>query len=145
MVNLTSLRVFNLSNTRLYSIPTYMGKHKIVEFLTLSHLPIRNLEEDTCHLCRIQFVNLSYCGQLESFPYQIGQIKICSYLNLSGCLNLELMLCGIYKLIKTSVLCVLLISRLRVKALWVASIWSLKGLKNITHLDIKLIMKPRRD
>ena len=105
-----------------------MGKHEIVDFLTLSHLPIRNLEEEMYHLCRAQFVNLSYCGQLESFPYKIGHIKIFSYLNISGCLNLQMMLCGIYKLMKKSVLCVVLIYRLRVKALLVASSWSLKGL-----------------
>ena len=105
-----------------------MGKHEIVEFLTLSHLPIRNLEEEMYHLCRAQFVNLSYCGQLESFPYKIRHIKICSYLNLSGCFNLEMMLCGIYKFMKMSVVCVLLIYGLIMKALPVASIWGLKGL-----------------
>lgn len=76
VVNLISLNVFNLLNMWLYSIPTYLGQRRIVEFLTSSHLPIRNLAEKICHICRLQVFNISYYEQLESFPYKLDILKI---------------------------------------------------------------------
>jgi Leucine-rich repeat (LRR) protein len=114
-----------------------VGQLKQLEFLDLRGLDIKDLPEDICHLSALQFLDLSNCYKLRSLPSNIGELKNLKYLNLDDCDNLGVIPHEISQLTSLNTLCTLY-SALSLEAEAEASIWSLKGLGNLTTLSTGL-------
>ena len=87
-VNLTSLRVLDMSGTKIESVPGSMWHLTQLEYLALRNTSIKDLTEDICKLGRLQFLHLSECSKLESLPSTIGELKDLKHLDLEGCSRL---------------------------------------------------------
>lgn len=135
LLGLTSLRVLNMSGcTSMASVPTSIGQLRMLEFLSLSGLRIKDLPEEICHLSGLQFLHLSSCTSLESLPSKIGELKNLKHLNLDETTSLNMIPREISEL--TSLSRLQLCTDLSVEMEAPASIWSLKGLKNLTELEV---------
>lgn len=88
LVNLTSLRVFDLSGTTIESLPISLWHLRQLEYLGLEETLIKDLHEDICNLSQLQFLYLNSCRQLESLPCKIGQLQNLKTLDVSGCCSL---------------------------------------------------------
>jgi Leucine-rich repeat (LRR) protein len=111
-----------------------VGQLKQLEFLDLRGLHIKDLPEDICHLSALQFLDLSNCQQLRSLPSKIGELKNLKYLNLEYCLTLRVIPHEISQLTSLNTLSTPY-GQLSLEAESEASIWSLKGLGNLTTLS----------
>jgi Leucine-rich repeat (LRR) protein len=137
LVSLASLKVLHLHSEGLQSIPS-VGQLKQLEFLSLKGLKnIHELPEEICHLSSLQFLDLSHCIKLQSLPSKIGELKNLKYLCLSRCSNLEVIPHEISQLTSLSTLDAQDV-RLSVEEESEASIWSLKGLRNLRMLRVNV-------
>ena len=106
----------------------------MLEFLSLRKLPLEELPKEICRLSQLQFLDLSNCRRLKSLPSEIGEIQNLKCLNLDGC-NLRVIPREISELTSLSRL-VLSSTELSMETEAAASIWRLKGLKNMTELSV---------
>ncbi|KAG1361079.1 putative disease resistance protein RGA4 [Cocos nucifera] len=81
--NLRYLRVANLSNTRLESLPDSVGDLLHLRYLNLNRTEIKELPESIGRLVNLEMLNLSGCGSLHALPKAITKLY-----NLK-CLRLE--------------------------------------------------------
>lgn len=84
LTNLKCLRVLDLSDTSIQSVPTSLAELTLLEFLSLKKTLIRNLPKNICNLSRLQFLDLSSCEKLRSLPCTMENLTQLQYLNLSG-------------------------------------------------------------
>eukprot|EP00253_Pinus_taeda_P007318 PITA_07318 len=88
LINLTSLRVLDLSGTKIESLPMSLWHLTQLEYLGLDETLIKDLPEDICSLSQLQFLHLYGCRQLESLPCTMGQLENLRTLNLTRCCRL---------------------------------------------------------
>jgi Leucine-rich repeat (LRR) protein len=113
-----------------------VGQLKQLEFLSLKGLKnIHELPEEICNLSSLQFLDLSHCDALQSLPSKIGELKNLKHLSLSGCSNLEVIPHEISQLTSLSALEAVRV-KLSLEAESEASIWRLKGFRNLNRLAI---------
>jgi Leucine-rich repeat (LRR) protein len=97
--NLTCVRVLDLSHTSISSLPTSVGQLGQLEFLDLSFCyDLQDLPDSICNLSRLQFLNLEFCGVLHSLPSGIGELTNLKHLDLKGCDSLVTIPHGIFQL-----------------------------------------------
>ncbi|GLJ34957.1 hypothetical protein SUGI_0703400 [Cryptomeria japonica] len=99
------LRVLDLSNTQISTLPPCVGKLKILKLLNLSCTKIKKVPKCVKSLKRLLFLDLSDC-ELERLPKWINKLKCLQHLNISGCNDdlLSHMPKGISKLVDLRVL-----------------------------------------
>nr|ABR18473.1 unknown [Picea sitchensis] len=88
LVNLTSLRVLDLSGTKIESLPISLWHLRQLEFLGLEETLIKDVPEDICNLSQLQFLHLNQCRHLESLPCKIGELQNLKTLDLTKCCSL---------------------------------------------------------
>jgi leucine-rich repeat protein SHOC2 len=111
-----------------------VGQLKHLEFLTLNGIDMEGLPEAICHLSSLQFLDLFNCTKLQSLPPKIGELKNLKYLSFLGCYNLKIPheISQLTSLTTLDAFSVLL--SVEAESESEASIWSLKGLGNLTML-----------
>ncbi|CAL5076021.1 unnamed protein product [Urochloa decumbens] len=80
--NLVFLRVLDLSNTEINSIPKTLRNLERLRHLNLSRTRIRTLPESIDRLRRLRFLGLERCEYLTSLPKSIQKLSKLEYLNL---------------------------------------------------------------
>jgi len=80
LTNLTALRVLDLSNTQIETVPTSFSQ---LEFLKLRCTCIRELPREIGNLSNLQFLDISECKYLTSVPAEISQLTSLKTLYLS--------------------------------------------------------------
>jgi disease resistance protein RPS2 len=139
LVSLESLKVLHLHSQGLESIPSSVGQLKQLEFLSLKGLKnIHELPEEICHLSSLQFLDLSDCDALQSLPSKIGELKNLKHLRLPS--KLKVIPREISQLTSLSTLEAREVE-LSLEAESAASIWSLKGFRNLNTLRIMVKAK----
>jgi disease resistance protein RPS2 len=78
--SLTQLRYLDLSNTQIESVPTSFTK---LEFLALRCTCIKELPKEIGNLSNLQFLDISECKYLTSLPTEISQLTSLKRLHLS--------------------------------------------------------------
>jgi len=90
LLNFTSLRVLNLQQLPIKSLPTSLWQLTQLEYLCLSGTYIEDISEEIGNLLNLQFLNLRRCMYLKSLPSQIGELQNLKYLDISECISIEL-------------------------------------------------------
>lgn len=85
LFNLSSLKVLDLSQTQLKSLPVSLWQLTQLEFLNLSDTKIAELPGGIVHLSQLRFLYLAFCEKLKSLTPEIGKLKNLKYLDLSMC------------------------------------------------------------
>lgn len=88
--NLTSLKVLDLSNTSIESVPTSLTQLELLVYLDLNYTLIKELPEALGQLAQLQYLNLYNCQQLVSLPSSIGKLKQLQNMDLWNCPQLVL-------------------------------------------------------
>lgn len=88
--NLTSLRVLDLSETQIESLPTTLWQLKQLAFLNLSSTEIEEIPEGIGNLSGLKFLYLNGCWKLKALSSHIGELKILKYLDIRLCKNLKM-------------------------------------------------------
>jgi disease resistance protein RPS2 len=78
--SLTHLRVLDLSNTQIQSVPTSLTR---LQFLTLRCTCIKELPRDIGNLSNLHFLDISECKYLTSLPTEISQLTSLKRLHLN--------------------------------------------------------------
>lgn len=94
-----SLRVLDLSDTRITSLPSSIGDMKQLASLQLFRTGIRELPESIGDLNRLQFLNVGFCEQLQCLPKRITELKSLRALDIWGCKKLSFLPRGISELV----------------------------------------------
>lgn len=94
-----SLRVLDLSDTRITSLPSCIGDLKHLVSLQLYRTDIRELPESIGDLNKLQFLNVGFCGQLGYLPKRITELKCLIALDIWGCKRLSFIPRGISELV----------------------------------------------
>eukprot|EP01018_Ginkgo_biloba_P006573 Gb_12859 [translate_table: standard] len=109
LTKLSSLKVLDLSWTKIYSLPTSIGQLKNLESLSVRATPISNLPETICYLTRLEVLdvsccplprmselrrpkhlNLRDCSQLAFLPFEISELISLEMLDMEGCSSMSL-------------------------------------------------------
>lgn len=146
VASLTSLKVLRLHGSKINSTPSSVGQLKQLEFLSLRELDnIQVLPGEIGHLSSLQILDLQNCFRLQSLPSRLGDLKNLKHLRLDGCSRLKVIPHEISQLTSLSTLEAWGVE-LSVEAESEASIWRLKGLRNLTMLTIEVRegLRPRR-
>lgn len=94
-----SLRVLDLSDTPITSLPSSIGDLKQLASLQLFRTSIRELPESIGDLNKLQFLNVGFCEQLQCLPNRITELKSLRALDIWGCKKLTILPRGISELI----------------------------------------------
>ncbi|XP_057976320.1 putative disease resistance protein RGA3 [Malania oleifera] len=93
------LRVLDLNNFGLESVPNSICKLKHLRYLDLSgNYGIKKLPKSITRLQNLQTLKLSYCIELEELPRDMKNLVSLIHLDLDGCRGLTYMPCGLGKL-----------------------------------------------
>uniref|UniRef100_M1BFP2 Blight resistance protein T118 n=1 Tax=Solanum tuberosum TaxID=4113 RepID=M1BFP2_SOLTU len=84
-----SLRVLNLSRSKLGQLPSSIGDLVHLRYLDLSRNIFRSLPENLCKLQNLQTLNLRYCVLLSCLPKQTSKHSNFYFGNLKGLLKKE--------------------------------------------------------
>eukprot|EP01018_Ginkgo_biloba_P006575 Gb_12858 [translate_table: standard] len=103
LTNLNSLKVLDLSWTKIYSLPTSIGQLKNLESLSVRATPISNLPETICYLTRLEVLDVSCCRSLKSLP-RMSELRRLKDLNLRDCSQLAFLPFEISELISLEML-----------------------------------------
>ncbi|KAA8531869.1 hypothetical protein F0562_006414 [Nyssa sinensis] len=87
--NLRSLRLLDLSYSKIEEIPGIIGDMISLVNLNLSGLAIKDLPSSIEHLIGLQKLQLDNCKKIKSLPSNIYKMKSLRILSLRGCLKLE--------------------------------------------------------
>lgn len=92
------LRVLDLSNTSILSLPASLGMVKRLVHLNLSSTKITGLPKSIRSLTRLQFLILSSCQRLEFLPKGICRLQRLKHLDVGGCTSLRSLPHGVHTL-----------------------------------------------
>lgn len=95
VMTLISLRLLNLGGISIKSLPHNFGALKHLVFLRLAKSPIVKLPDSITCLKKLEILDLFEFYQLSEFPYELGKMRSLIYLDLSFCLQLKCIPCGI--------------------------------------------------
>ncbi|ETE66888.1 Leucine-rich repeat-containing protein 57 [Ophiophagus hannah] len=79
----SNLRTIDLSNNKLESLPSFIGKFSVLKSLALNHNRLTVLPEDLCKLKKLEILHLNN-NQLTRLPSSFGQLAALKTLSLSG-------------------------------------------------------------
>ena len=96
-LNLHSLRVLDLSNTKIESLPSSMWDLGQLQFLKMSNTLIKDLR-GVHNLSPLQFLHLDSCRELQELSSEIRGLQDLKHLNLDACLKLRRIPHGISEL-----------------------------------------------
>ncbi|KAF5193594.1 Disease resistance protein rga2 [Thalictrum thalictroides] len=97
-VKLRSLRVLDLSGTRIEELTESVGNLKHLRFLDLSNTLLRWLPETMQELCLLQTLRIRNCSKLLSLPKSTWRLRSLQHLELDGVCQLTTMPSGLGKL-----------------------------------------------
>ena len=94
LCGLTSVRVrvLDLGDTQIKSLPLSLWELRQLKFLNLSWNEIENVGECIGNLSSLHFLNLIHCIKFKSLSSQIVKLKNLRYFDFSECDNLRLIL-----------------------------------------------------
>lgn len=84
-LNFPSLRVLDLFEISMKSLPTSLWQLTQLEWLTLDLSEINEISEDIGNLSHLQFLRLWHCQKLKSLPSQMGELKNLKHLEMWPC------------------------------------------------------------
>ncbi|GLJ10737.1 hypothetical protein SUGI_0134090 [Cryptomeria japonica] len=91
---LNMLKLLDLGDTRIKSLPKCIDQLKHLLYLQLSNTRIEVIPHQTFELCKLQFLDLSF-SPLKSIPSRIMELKRLRILMLAHCYDLEFVSCDI--------------------------------------------------
>ncbi|GLJ10751.1 hypothetical protein SUGI_0134250 [Cryptomeria japonica] len=94
---LNMLKVLDLSNMPIKSLPNSINRMKHLLYLLLSNTQIKVIPRQIFELSTVQFLDLSF-SPLKSIPSMINKLKSLQILKLAHCYDLEFVTCEISKL-----------------------------------------------
>uniref|UniRef100_A0A803MIH2 R13L1/DRL21-like LRR repeat region domain-containing protein n=2 Tax=Chenopodium quinoa TaxID=63459 RepID=A0A803MIH2_CHEQI len=141
------LRVLDLHNLHLKSLPSSIGKLIHLRFLNLSHTDIEELPDSITNLHNLQTLNLYECLLLRTPPKDIRKLTNLRNLNVASCYNLTYMPSGLAGLTLLNRLPMFIVNyeylaHLRYKP---NSTTKLSDLKELNNLRGDLYIKIHRD
>nr|XP_023914745.1 putative disease resistance protein RGA1 [Quercus suber] len=92
------LRLLDLNNTGIRSVPHSIGKLKHLRHLDLSYNYIKMLPNSITMLQNLEILNLYYCGELIELPRNISRLVNLRHLIIEKCYGLTHMPCGLGQL-----------------------------------------------
>ena len=82
LCNLKTLKLLDVSTTRVSMLPGEIGQLTALEELDVHSTLITTLPDSLCNLSNLKVLNLSYLGHLTKLPKKIGNLKNLESLNL---------------------------------------------------------------
>ncbi|CAL5188438.1 unnamed protein product [Lathyrus oleraceus] len=128
-----SLRVLDLHDLGIKTVPSSIEDAKYLRYLDLSHNNIEKLPSCITNLIHLQTLKLSQCHILKELPKDIEDLGCLNHLDIEGCLHLTHMPSGINKLTSLQTLSLFVASKKQVTG----GLRSLTDLNNLRgHLEI---------
>ncbi|RHN54751.1 putative P-loop containing nucleoside triphosphate hydrolase, leucine-rich repeat domain, L [Medicago truncatula] len=128
-----SLRVLDLHDLGIKTVPSSIEDVKYLRYLDLSHNNMEKLPSCITNLIHLQTLKLSRCHVLKELPKDMDDLSCLNHLDLDGCLDLTQMPSGISKLTSLQTLSLFVASKKQVTG----GLRSLTDLNNLRgHLEI---------
>lgn len=92
------LRVLDLHDLKIVTVPNFIGKLKYLKYLDLSENDIKVLPSSIIRLLNLETIKLSRCIKLRELPKEIHKMVSLKHLEIDGCKSLTHMPCGLGQL-----------------------------------------------
>jgi len=132
-----SLRVLDLHDLGIKTVPSSIEDVKYLRYLDLSHNNMEKLPSCITNLIHLQTLKLSRCHVLKELPKDMDDLSCLNHLDLDGCLDLTQMPSGISKLTSLQTLSLFVASKKQVTGglRSLTDLNNLRGHLEITHLE----------